>query len=69
MFGHYWASLRGTSLTTQVWVYSSQVLTKSSDLPDLLVGHATGCSHEGTVEYLGMVAHLDHFVNYLEQVL
>ncbi len=38
----HWASLRETSLTTQVWVYSSQALTKPSGLPDLLVGLADG---------------------------
>ncbi len=38
LLSHYKASLRGTSLTAQVWVYSSQALTKPSSLPELLVG-------------------------------
>jgi hypothetical protein len=61
-FGRYWASLRGTSLTAQIWVYSSQALTKSLGVPDLLIGHAGGCSLESAVELLGVVVHLDHSV-------
>ncbi len=59
MFGHQWASLWGTSLTAQAWVYSSQALTMPSGLPDALVGHDNGRGCKGTVEHLGVVAHLD----------
>jgi len=68
MFSHFWANLRGTSLslTAQVWVYSSRALTKPLGLPDLLVGHACGCSYEVAVEHLGLFVHLNHFVKCLE---
>jgi hypothetical protein len=68
MIGHYCASLRGTSLTAQVWVYSGQTLTKPSGHPDLQVGHTSGCSREGAVEYPGIVVHLDCFVKCSELV-
>ncbi len=44
-------------------------MIKPSSLPDLLIGHASGHGHEGAVEHLGVVVHLDHFVACLESVL
>ncbi len=44
-------------------------LTKLSGLQELLVGHADGRGHEGAVEHLGEVAHLDHFAEFLGLVL
>ncbi len=55
-------SLGGTSLITQVWVYYSQAKAKLLDLPDLLLGPATGLGHEGVVVHLGVIAHLVSFI-------
>ncbi len=46
---------------------SGSILVKhwqSSDLPDLLWGHADGCVHEGAVMHLSIVAHLDSVIEY-----
>jgi hypothetical protein len=40
---------------SQVWIYSSQALTKPSDVPDLLVRLAGGLGQEGVVEHLAEV--------------
>ncbi len=61
-FGHYWASLRGTSTTAQVWVYSNQALTTFSGLPDLLLGHTDSLGREGAVVHWGVVVHLGSFI-------
>ena len=47
----------------QVWVYSSLALTMLSGLPDLLLGYADGRGHEGAVEHLGVLAHLDSLLS------
>jgi hypothetical protein len=60
-YSHYLASLRGTSLTAQVWVYSSQELSTFSGLPDLLLGHGNGLGCEGAVVHLGIVEYVSSF--------
>jgi hypothetical protein len=58
MLGHYWASFRGTIFIAQVWVYSSQALTKPSGLPDLLIGLVGHEVNAGAFEHLTVDGHL-----------
>jgi hypothetical protein len=61
-------NIYGTSFTAQVWVYSSQALTKSSGLPDLLVGHVSHGAHAGAFEHQTVFGLLVCFINPLGSV-
>jgi hypothetical protein len=56
---------RETSLIAPVWLYSSQAFDKPLWSSDLLLRHADGLGHKGVVLHLGVVAHLDSFIECL----